>query len=33
MLLREINIKLSKLYTLVKYKQIIIKINKNNICN
>jgi len=28
MLLREINIKLSKLYTLVKYKQIIIEINK-----
>ena len=28
MLLREINNKLNKLYTLVKYKQIIIKINK-----
>ena len=28
MLLREINNKLSELYTLVKYKQIIIKINK-----
>jgi len=28
MLLRRINIKLSKLYMLVKYKQIIIKINK-----
>jgi len=28
MLLREINNELSELYTLVKYKQIIIKINK-----
>jgi len=28
MLLREINNELSELYTLVKYKQIIIEINK-----
>jgi len=28
MLLRKANIKLNDLYTLVKYKQIIIKINK-----
>ena len=28
MLLKEINTKLSKLYTLVKYKQIVIEINK-----
>ena len=28
MLLRKVNNKLSKLYTLVKYKQIIIEINK-----